>query len=542
MTISLDSFVPAIQYKLKPACGGDDYLQRIIGFLEFTVKNNPTLNLNLNMVVTNINYDNVENYFLKSELYRIKNVTLIKLVKMTQKFNELLPADKQIIDFKYRLKNMDTPVNFNRAEWLDNESCADIQKINSEISSIAKNKCFFYLYKILIDCQGQVLKCNGDPQKTPFNVYDEDLGDIYYKLIEQYKHYYDSTLCWDSCCSPIKAINQELKRCLDEESSSKKVIMDRKEFNITEFYIAITNRCNLKCIMCTTGKGKFDIQDEITKEEWKRLILNLNNDCNIERITFGGGEPLLRKDLPEIIKFVCATDIATVNIISNGILFNEEFLNNFSKEELKKIGIIFSIDGLEYTHDFIRGSGAFQKSFFNFKAIYHNYYKLQRINFLTVSSILMPENFMHYIAFLMLLKQYKGVRVDIQPVIPNNELCHVKGNFLITELEKNKLKDIIEYVKNNPDISARPVSVVERYIDYFDNKLKKSNRCLTGFESLNITFEGKPYLCGTEINMPLYKLRFKDVFNSSDYQKELERIKNCKEPCLQGLHINPDNY
>ena len=149
---------------------------------------------------------------------------------------------------------------------------------------------------------------------------------------------------------------------------------------------------------------------------------------------------------------------------------------------------------------------------------------------------------MHYIAFLMLLKQYKGVRVDIQPVIPNNELCHVKGNFLITELEKNKLKDIIEYVKNNPDISARPVSVVERYIDYFDNKLKKSNRCLTGFESLNITFEGKPYLCGTEINMPLYKLRFKDVFNSSDYQKELERIKNCKEPCLQGLHINPDNY
>lgn len=317
--------------------------------------------------------------------------------------------------------------------------------------------------------------------------------------------------------------------------------MKEKEFNITEFYIAITNRCNLQCIMCTTGKGKYDSQKELTTDEWIKLISNLDESCKIQRVTFGGGEPLLRNDTTEIMKFACSTDISTVNIISNGMLLDEKFMKNFTEQELRKMQIIFSIDGLEYNHNFIRGSLVFQEVFKNFELLYHNYFKNQRINHLQISSILMPENFAGYSSFLDFLKQYKGVRVDIQPVIPNNELCYVRGNFRLTEEEKTRLREIISYVLENPELSSRPATLIKYYAEYFDNRLIKSGRCLTGFESLNITFEGYPYLCGKEIHMPLHQFDFKTVFHSVEYQAELERIKTCKEPCLQGLHINPEN-
>ncbi len=316
----------------------------------------------------------------------------------------------------------------------------------------------------------------------------------------------------------------------------------QEKIDIIEFYIAITNRCNLQCIMCTTGKGKYDSQKELTTGQWRQVITNLNKNCKIQRITFGGGEPLLRRDLAELIKFACSTDIATVNVISNGILLGEEFMASFTEKELLKIGIIFSIDGLEYNHNFIRGTDVFRMAFSNFEYLFYDYFKPQRINSLSLSSILMPDNLANYIPFLEFFKKYDGIRIDIQPVIPNNEKCDIKENFMLTELEKNKLKEIVKYVVENIDISTRSAATVEAYIKYFDNQLIKHGRCLTGYESLNITYEGYPYLCGKEVTMPLYQFDFKDILYSASYQKELERIRECREPCLQGLHLNPEEY
>ncbi|MBN2482662.1 MAG: radical SAM protein [Candidatus Omnitrophica bacterium] len=318
--------------------------------------------------------------------------------------------------------------------------------------------------------------------------------------------------------------------------------MRDKHFNICEFYIAITNRCNLQCLMCTTGKGKYGAESELSSQEWIKIIGNLERNCAIQRITFGGGEPLLRDDLGHIMKFTCACDINTVNVISNGTLFDGVFLDQFDEHELKKIGIIFSIDGLQYDHDFIRGGGTFKKTVHNFERVYKEYFLAEKIASLTVSSILMPENFSHFVDFLKEFERFKGVRFDVQPVIPNNELCYVREKFRLTEKEKAKLKEIIDYLVAHEYISTRPAPLIRSYMHYFANVLEKNGRCLTGYESLNITCEGLPYLCGKEVPMPLYAYDFKEIFYSEEYQAELERIKTCKEPCLQGLHINQENY
>jgi len=60
----------------------------------------------------------------------------------------------------------------------------------------------------------------------------------------------------------------------------------------------------------------------------EKIIRNLK-ECHVDTIVVSGGEPLLRKDVPKILKLCKELDIKTV-LQSNGILLNQYF-NNISK-------------------------------------------------------------------------------------------------------------------------------------------------------------------------------------------------------------------
>jgi len=217
LILSLDSFNPSIQYRIRPARKNKDYLKNIHEFLQYTVESNPNLHLNFNMVVTNLNYNDVEEYFKIVESYGAKNITLLKLVKMNENYEKLMLTESQMIDFKNRLKNMNTPLSFNRLEWLTDNYSDSTENIMEQENNLKRN-CHFHFYKVLIACDGRILKCNGDPQKTGFNVYYENLYDIYYKLLNNYKHLRINPSCWDICCSPIKALNQEIDYYLEHNT------------------------------------------------------------------------------------------------------------------------------------------------------------------------------------------------------------------------------------------------------------------------------------------------------------------------------------
>lgn len=218
LILSLDSFNPDIQYKLRPSRRNDKYLEKVAEFLGYAFKHNPKLNINLNMVVNNLNYNDTGNYFKKAESYGINNITLLKLARMNNNYEKFNLTENQLMEFKDKLKNINTSVYFNSLEWLGekktntNEPCQDfIKKADKKIKN-----CYFHFYKVLIDCDGSVLKCNGDPQKSRFNVNENNLHNIYYDLLENYKDSRTNAPCWDICCSPIKALNQEIDYYLEK--------------------------------------------------------------------------------------------------------------------------------------------------------------------------------------------------------------------------------------------------------------------------------------------------------------------------------------
>jgi len=107
-------------------------------------------------------------------------------------------------------------------------------------------------------------------------------------------------------------------------------------------------------------------------EQCKQVIDDFSNmlsNLGIKgRINFTGGDPLLRKDFFDILKY--ANSKKEISII--GILGNPFHIDAKTAKKLKENGISryqISIDGLEKTHDYFRKPGSFKASLKAFKIL-----------------------------------------------------------------------------------------------------------------------------------------------------------------------------
>ncbi len=91
----------------------------------------------------------------------------------------------------------------------------------------------------------------------------------------------------------------EIVEELTWESSANR-LKDSHGRTITDLRVSITDRCNYKCVYCRTGQVGAQYA-ELTTEEYLRLIRNFVS-LGIEKVRLTGGEPLLRRDLPQMVK------------------------------------------------------------------------------------------------------------------------------------------------------------------------------------------------------------------------------------------------
>jgi radical SAM protein with 4Fe4S-binding SPASM domain len=66
----------------------------------------------------------------------------------------------------------------------------------------------------------------------------------------------------------------------------------------------------------TSGRKRYA---ELSTDEWKKIILIFRDEAKIPFFSFSGGEPLIRKDLEELIAFASESGLE-VNLVSNGTL------------------------------------------------------------------------------------------------------------------------------------------------------------------------------------------------------------------------------
>ncbi len=86
----------------------------------------------------------------------------------------------------------------------------------------------------------------------------------------------------------------------------------------------ITHRCPLHCLYCSNPLELQRAEEELPTDDWKRVFQEAAQ-LGILHLHLTGGEPLARKDLPELIR--TARDAGLyVNMITSGVGLSEERL------------------------------------------------------------------------------------------------------------------------------------------------------------------------------------------------------------------------
>ncbi|MBT9438656.1 MAG: 12,18-didecarboxysiroheme deacetylase [Desulfobacterales bacterium] len=121
----------------------------------------------------------------------------------------------------------------------------------------------------------------------------------------------------------------------------------------------ITRRCNLKCVHCYAHAKDQVFDNELTTEEGKNLIDDLSQ-YKVPVLLLSGGEPTIRKDLPELAAYAIEKGMRAV-ISTNGTLITQQMARVLKDIGLSYVGI--SLDGMEKIHDRFRGvKGAFRSA------------------------------------------------------------------------------------------------------------------------------------------------------------------------------------
>ena len=79
--------------------------------------------------------------------------------------------------------------------------------------------------------------------------------------------------------------------------------------------------CNQKCVHCYAAGQTLSDEEELSTEEWKK-ILDKCREAGIPQVTFTGGEPTMREDLMELIRYA-RWFISRLN--TNGIKLTEDY-------------------------------------------------------------------------------------------------------------------------------------------------------------------------------------------------------------------------
>jgi radical SAM family uncharacterized protein len=275
----------------------------------------------------------------------------------------------------------------------------------------------------------------------------------------------------------------------------------------------VTYNCNLRCKMCPFWKRP----SKDSSIEQEKAILKQIYASGACAIAFEGGEPLLRDDLVEILAFSRSLPLHT-SLITNGTLL---------KSKINEIapyinGVVYvSLDGLEKTHDTIRGvNGSFRKAV---SGIMSCRGKVP----VTINTTIMAEN-IHEIEDLVKLANEMGVRISVAVA---HEYCNVKAS-------APALHEIREVAEKLVEMKKKGYPLINS-ISYFKVFAKEKNWTCKPWALVNVSPEGNLVLpCYVRNEYASSVSVFETGIKTAISKFNWKETQNCQE-CSLHCYVEP---
>ena len=148
--------------------------------------------------------------------------------------------------------------------------------------------------------------------------------ELYWSDYEQYKRAEkfrkDGTGLYNPRTKTVKGCPNDCGICPQHKSHTVLAIID------------VTNRCNLRCPVCFANAAASGIVYEPTQDEIRSMLVNLrrNDPVPVTALQFSGGEPTVRKDLPDLVRMAKELGFRHLEVNTNGVVLSQNL--EFCKE------------------------------------------------------------------------------------------------------------------------------------------------------------------------------------------------------------------
>lgn len=311
----------------------------------------------------------------------------------------------------------------------------------------------------------------------------------------------------------------------------------------TIIHFAPTFRCNLQCKYCSIWK-EGDIKKEISLKEWKKFLLDLRKWVGKAHIGITGGEPLLRKDIFNIIKYMIKIELKP-SLTTNGIFLNEENIKKISKLDIFNINISLESTNKEI-HDFFRGRGNFNKTKNNVLNLKKAIEKEESKTLLVVETTLNSKNIFNAPEILNFCER-NNLKVHFGNIVEKLKINY-NGNYKSESEYKPRLKNsnkiikIFDFlVKNKKNIlnSSAELKMIRDY--YLGKKIKF--KCSAVARNLFVSANGDVKLC--QYFPPVGNIKddsVKRIWYSKKANEQRKEIKKCTKICQFDCYKRKNLY
>ncbi|MBQ8132682.1 MAG: radical SAM protein [Bacilli bacterium] len=289
----------------------------------------------------------------------------------------------------------------------------------------------------------------------------------------------------------MTAKNDEIKNRLSNERKARKELY--KSPVLSALFLEVTSRCNARCEHCGSRCDGNMQGEEISAEDLKRTLKEISLCYNPKKVRLWvtGGEPLIRKDLFDIIDYANSLGFYW-GMTSNGMLIDEKMVKKLEDNHLKTVSI--SIDGLKETHEkFRKVPNCYEKILKGIELMQQS----KEIQVVEVTTVVTKKNIDELEALYQLLLDYnvKYWRViNCEPIGRAND----NKEILLDGKDYIRLFRFIEEKKNE----GKMKDITYGCAHYLGPKMEGTNRirhqdflCLTGLAIASILSNGDIFVC-----------------------------------------------
>lgn len=316
------------------------------------------------------------------------------------------------------------------------------------------------------------------------------------------------------------------------------MIMNKQE-RFLRLFIDVTNKCNLKCIMCgvhRNDKARYDMPLDLFKK-----IAALAFPSVKELWLSCGFESFIVKDFIDMLDYIKEFKIPISYLVTNGTLLNETNIKQLIDVGLRYLFI--SVEGAQKEiYERIRKGANFEKTLLNIKLLNElkeEYSSLKpEICFMTT---LMRSNIEEIPQIISLASRLKVKEVDLKPI--NVQFPEMESEPL--ENYKDRVaqcivqaKALAEEFKIRLILGSDLQNLINTKEGFIKDKTAEAKRCSETQPVMYISSDGKVKPC------PIWNGALMGDFNSQDFWEiwegnEFKNLRNeISSGCFKGACLN----